>query len=396
MPKHLKAAVTPALLRWARESAGFSVGEAAAKVPTKPERLESWESGDDQPTINQLRKLGVVYKRPIAVFYLAEPPRGWAALRDFRRLPGEVYGAQSPRLRMEIRRARTRREVAIELYQELGEAIPEFEIEGTIGDNPSELAESIREALGVSIHRQFEWKGHYEAYNGWREAIENRGILIFQASRIEVGEMRGFCVSDKPLPVIGVNSADSVHGRIFSVIHELVHIALSESGISDLVTETERPPEEQAIEVFCNQVAAEILVPSEVLSSIPAVKRKTSPEWDSRTLAGLSRAFGVSKEVILRRLVTIGKSSHGFYELQRDKWAAEYTALPPKKGGPVPQERLAISSSGRRFTQLVLNSYYREVISVSDVSGYLNLRVKHFGKLENELWGRTVMFKEAV
>ena len=79
MAKRVRALVRSKILIWARKSSGFAVEEAAKKISVKPERLVSWESGEDQPTINQLRKIATVYKRPLSVFYLQERPKTFQA-----------------------------------------------------------------------------------------------------------------------------------------------------------------------------------------------------------------------------------------------------------------------------------------------------------------------------
>jgi transcriptional regulator with XRE-family HTH domain len=106
MATSVKALVKPELLVWARTSAHLRVEEAAHKAQVKEEQLAAWERGEGQPSIPQLRKLGRVYKRPLAVFYLPKPPTTFQALHDFRRLPEGAAGEQSPELAYEIRRAR--------------------------------------------------------------------------------------------------------------------------------------------------------------------------------------------------------------------------------------------------------------------------------------------------
>ncbi len=161
MAKRIKAMVKPELLVWARESAGLDIEEAARKVPVKPERLEAWEKeGEDRPTINQLRKLANAYKRPLSVFFLSEPPKGWAALRDFRRLPGEVYGHESPQLRLEIRRARYRRQVALDLLESLGEDLKKFKAAASLNEDVETVAARIREVLDISYETQVSWSGY--------------------------------------------------------------------------------------------------------------------------------------------------------------------------------------------------------------------------------------------
>src|SRR5688572_5896437 len=115
MPR-IPAMVKPALLQWARENAGLSIENAALKAEIETDRLRDWEAGTDQPSIPQLRKLGEIYKRPIAVFFLSQPPHGFDPQREFRRLPGLTPQVESPQLRLMLRTALFRREAARELY----------------------------------------------------------------------------------------------------------------------------------------------------------------------------------------------------------------------------------------------------------------------------------------
>src|SRR5260370_20550021 len=119
MARTAEALVKPELTVWARESAGLSVEEAAKKAPVSAERLAEWESGVARPTIAQIRLLGRAYHRPIAVFYLPKPPKKFKAMHDYRRMSGTLAAHPSYALMLEIRRARDRREIALELLNYL-------------------------------------------------------------------------------------------------------------------------------------------------------------------------------------------------------------------------------------------------------------------------------------
>jgi transcriptional regulator with XRE-family HTH domain len=267
MSGRIEAIVNPGMLRWARESAGFDLETAAKKIQVKAERLESWEAGDSRPTIKQLRNLGRAYKRPIAVFYLPEPPRDFQVSRDFRRLPGQVAGLASPELRFEMRRAQNRREVAVELFELAGDNLPGFPLQATLADDTERVAREIREFLGVTYDAQIGWKPapNYESFNNWRATLESAGILVFQVTEVDVHEVRGFSLTELPLPAIVINNKDSLSGRTFTMLHELAHILLRQGGVCDLYEDVPRPPEEQSVEVFCNRVAAATLLPREDL-----------------------------------------------------------------------------------------------------------------------------------
>src|ERR1700719_2416180 len=126
MARSIPALVKPALLVWARERAGLKPEQAAVKMQLDSNTLRNWEGGAEQPSIAQVRKLGEVYKRPLAVFFLQEPPKDFDAQREFRRLPGVTPQNESPEMRFALRLALFRREAARELYDQLGEAIAVF------------------------------------------------------------------------------------------------------------------------------------------------------------------------------------------------------------------------------------------------------------------------------
>lgn len=393
MGKRVEALVKPELIVWARTSAGLSVEEAAKKIQVKPERLDAWEAGEARPTINQLRKLGNVYKRPIAVFYLAEPPKDFQAMHDFRRLPGEVAGIESPQLRLEIRKARYRRQIAVELFEELGEEPAPFELTASTSERTEAVAERARTALGITYDVQTGWRTAYDALNGWRTAIEELGVLVFQAVGVDVAEMRGFSLADSLLPTIVVNIKDSPRGRVFTMMHELVHLMLHEEGLCDLTEDPSSPPEERSIEIFCNRVAGEILVPEALLlSEKVVVRRSRSAAWSDEEIGELARRYQVSREVILRRLLLLGRTTEAFYRTKRKEFIEAYReARATRAEGFAPPDRIAVSSAGHLFVRLVLDSFYQERITSSDVSDYLGVRLKWMPKIEQAVRGSAMV-----
>ncbi|HEX4950167.1 MAG TPA: XRE family transcriptional regulator [Blastocatellia bacterium] len=393
MSTKVLAIVKPELLVWARESARLSIVDAAKKSQISPEKLANCEAGQDKLTINQLRTLAKVYKRPLAVFFLAKPPKHFDALRDFRRLPESQEVKESPQLGFEIRRAIYRRKAAIEMYQELGESIPKLSFKATLEDDPEVLAGKVREFLGVTTQEQYKFKGDYDALRHWRNAIERKGILIFQAPKISLDEMRGFSISEVILPIIVVNAKDSPYARIFSILHEFAHLLLRQGGLCDL----KEPVASFAgarIEVFCNHLAGAVLVPKNALLAEPlVVKNKHLAIWPTEPLGNLSKRFQVSREVILRRLLIAGLITESSYQKTRKELRVEfekYTAAisEKEKSGFTTPDVKAISEAGQAFVQLVLNSYYQEKITLSDVSDFLEVRLRHLPKIERAVQQR--------
>lgn len=388
--KRIKARVKPALLVWARKSAGYEPEEAAKKLNVSTERLLAWESGENPPTITQLRKMASIYRRPLSVFYLQEVPTTFMPMRDLRRLPGEGLRRYSPGLTFETRAAQQRRELALELFTDLEEAPPRFALKADLNDDPEAIGKRIRDALGVAYELQRQWRDARTSFNNWRMRIEAFGVLVFQMIRVSDDEVSGFALADAVLPIIAVNRKNSLNRRTFSLLHEFAHLMLHLSGVSDLDVDAKRPPEDQRIEVFCNQVAAAALMPRDHVLAEPTVRAHgATPRWDDEHIAALASTYRVSREALLRRLLTFGLTTQAFYRTKRTQYNEEYRAQQKRQrlkaqgkkfGRNPPQE--ALSTIGKPFVRLVLDNYYQDRITLSDVSSYLGVRVKHFPTIE--------------
>jgi len=378
------ALINPDVLRWARDSAGLSVDDAAKKATVKPEKLAAWEAGEGRPSIAQLRKLARVYRRPIALFYLSKPPRTFKPMHDYRRLPGVVAGHETYALRMEMRYARERREIALELLRELTIEPPGFTFTASVNHDPEKTAADLRAVLDVDLDEQISWRTAYDSLNHWRAALESHGVLAFQTSRVDLDEMRGFSIADRPLPVVVVNGGDSPNARVFSMLHELAHVALRSGGICDMEERIKRPPEDDRIEVVCNHVAGAVLVPRDALLAEKDVRDAHSTAWPDPVLKHLAGRYGVSREVVLRRLLILGRTTEAFYRRKRAEYAEEWRRRREEQEGFAPPDVLALGRVGRLFAQLVLESYHQERITSSNVADYLDVKLRHLPSIERQ------------
>lgn len=259
------ALVEPAILVWARASAGLSVDEAARSLQVKPEKVVAWERGTANPSMSQLRKMATTYKRLLSDFYLPEAPLEDPLPHDFQRLPGEVALQYSKALRYQLRQARQRRRLALDLVDELELTLPSISRYVSLTEDPEEVGAEVRALLGISLDTQRSWRDARKSYNAWRASIEVAGVLVFQAAGIPPAEMLGFALSEKPLPVIGINRKLTPNDRTFTLLHEFVHLLLQQSSICDIDDNVSRPAREQQTEIFCNAVAAAALVPIDAL-----------------------------------------------------------------------------------------------------------------------------------
>ena len=199
-------------------------------------------------------------------------------------------------------------------------------------------------------------------------------------------EVRGYALTDTPLPVVGINGSDWINARIFTLLHEFAHLLLGKPGISDQkdYPKSVKSPD-QRVERWCNAFAAEVLVPRKSLESLPEVRAvSSSKSWSDSELEDLANKFSVSRAVILGRLLTIGKTSEEEYwpRLEALRKAAEEAEKPSV---PVPVPRRVVRAVGKPFARIVVGAYDREAITSSDLAEYLGMRLKHLGKVREAL-----------
>jgi Zn-dependent peptidase ImmA (M78 family) len=386
MPRSIPALVKPALLAWARERSGLKLEEVATKMQLDVSVLRDWErEGGERPSIAQVRRLGEIYKRPLAVFFLQKPPTDFDAQREFRRLPGLSPQNESPEMRVALRTALFRREAARDLYEQLGEEIPSFEAKAEPTEDAETVGRRIRELLGVNWETQLEWPSAHAALNAWRSAIEQLGVLVFQSSDMSVEEMRGISIPHGPLPVVLLNSADAPHGRIFTLLHEFAHILLTNAGHETSSLEGQRKPEDQKLERISNRFAAAALMPrQDFLAEVLRYPRVAEGDEDALRKLAFQR-IKASPEAILRRLVELRRTRPGVYRAMRRAWQRRpWYSAPQGEGGP-PFEVRVIANVGRPFVSLVLDGYRRSAVSSADVSDYLGMQLKYLDRVARQL-----------
>lgn len=378
------AKINKDMMYWARKYAGYTNGYENDLPKDIREKYESWESGEKFPTWIQLRNVSKKYKVPTAFFFMKNPPEYnlIPTLVNYRKLNADsIYENNSPYLIDNIYTSENRREIFIELSEDMDKTIPTFErFEGEI--NKYNLSSFIREKLDVSLDTQKKWlkkdnrkdKDHYNFLNNWKEVItEKMGVLIFETYDVDIEEMRGLCIYHDSVPIILLNGKDSVNGRIFSLFHELTHLLLGESAIcgDDL---------ERDIEVFCNAVSGEFLVPAKDLT-----KNLYNMSFDE-LLKDLSNLYGVSEHVILRRLLDLNKITKENYDLKTD-----YDDFIPSsnksKGNRGNYYRNMIKYNGRPFYSLVLSAYELGIINGADFSKFTGLKVNQAPIIEEILYG---------
>lgn len=390
--------VEPAVLQWARESAGLrSVEAASKKLSVSAKSVASWESGQLQPTIKQLRTMARVYRRPLAVLLLSTPPKDFDALRDFR-ITGTSGEASpwSPALQAEFRRGVSQREVYLELQEVAPSSVPEstreFRVRRT--EDPEAVGLRLRDLLGMETWPSTIWSKPRELLNATTASAERLGILVIHTRDVDISEMRGFSIAEWPFPVIALNGSDWPRPRVFTLLHELVHLALNAGGLCDLHERSGRgSTAADDVERFCNAVAAAALMPRDHLLADPTVSAAApSYAWSLDELQALSHRFGASSEAVLLRLISLGKASWNLYEtrkaeldeLYKNARREEKIRRKESDGGPS-YYVVKARDLGHGYVGSVLDAYQSRSISSLDVADFLSVRYDQLGKLQEAL-----------
>lgn len=388
MTTRLRANINHELLIWGRKSSKMPVEAASRKIGVSAEMLTAWEEGSISPTIVQLKKCASVYHRPLSIFFLSVPPLLPEDIQDFRRVAGAEALLDMDKISFELRRIQYSREIALELHTSKGEPAPEFDLTAQATDAVLNVAQAIRGALGISVDAQKQLPDSRTALKQWIFKVETLGVLVFQCSRIDVSAMRGASLGATPLPMILLNGGDAANGRIFTLMHELAHLMIHQSGLCDTVEYRGDQSANQRVETFCNRVAGSALVPPDVfLQEYEVAVAHGTDYWTSERLEILAQRYSVSREVILGRLLHLNRVSQSRYEILLDLLREEVrNRLRTKSTGGNPF-RTALRNAGFAFSSLVLDAYHRKAIGAGDAAEYLGVKIRGLGRLQEYLVG---------
>jgi Zn-dependent peptidase ImmA (M78 family)/DNA-binding XRE family transcriptional regulator len=387
MPTSVPALVNPPLLVWAREQSGYDPEPVAKRLKVKKERLLAWERGEDRPTLRQAQALAKMYHRPFGVFFLPQPPALPPLASEYRHLPGVRPGIESPELRLAIRIMSLRRDAAIDLSGQLGVPIPPFPLEGHLSEGADSLGGRVRTALGVSIEEQLKWDNDWQALRRWRTAVESAGSLVFQFPKVGLGEARGLSLLEFPLPAIGVNSKEaSPSARIFTLIHEFIHLALAAGREEQVALRESRSENEwRDIERFAEETASAVLIPEATLSPMLDHVSHLPERWTVEAVSTLARKFKVTPLAMATRLRARRTLTWAGYNVWCAEWKAFLESLPPRRKGFAPPVTKTLGRAGEPFSRLVIHAMDTDRITAVDASRLLDLGFGHFDKLRDAL-----------
>ncbi len=364
----MRVPVAAPLLRWACARNNRSVDDYADRFP----KLPAWLAGDAQPTLKQLEDFAHVTHTPIGYLFLAEPPVERLPLPDFRTLPSAVQARPSPDLLDTIYACQQRQDWYREFARTVGEAPRAFVGSVRLDDDVVRTAARIRDTLGFDLEARARASTWTEALRQLIEHADDAGILVMVTGvvltnshrHLDPEEFRGFAIADDYAPLVFINGADTKAAQMFTLAHELAHVWLGQSAVTD--AQAGRPPE-QRTEQWCNQVAAELLVPLE------AIRREHQRSAPLRTeLDHLARRYKVSTLVVLRRLHDTGALTRAELWDEHEKEQARLRAVPRKSGGDF--YRTLPARVSKRFTRAIITSAWEGRSSFTEAFRLLGVK----------------------
>ena len=367
--------VSHEVLVWARESLVLTRNQTTEKTAISASRLVQLETGEKQPTLEELKALSKAYKRTIATLLLNKSPKEKPLPVDRRTVDSKGLEYFHEKTIMAVRKARALAQSFVELREEMGEEFSKFSLSAFIQDKPQIVANKVRQLLQLNEIREITNINY--ALEAYIEKIESLGIAVFQLSLTQ-DNLRGFSIVDDIVPIIGIKrGGEQAHSKTFTLFHELGHILLNEGGLCDL---SEKPNLE--IEKWCNAFSAEILVPSAELLRMETVldyQRQGQKVWAKKDLIELANYFHVGPLVILRSLLEKQLTTKTFYKEKHEKWnKPQFGRAKNPEGRNIAKE--TINEKGRTYIGLAFKAFDQNRINIKDLSDLLGVKLSYIPK----------------
>ena len=381
MPTY-KVPITPAVLGWAMRESGYTPASLAQGLKVSPETIADWLDERSKPSLTQFRKLAVALKRPPATFLLPNPPASPAIQVQFRRPANAARTELLTRERHAIREAKRLQETISWILSELHEQPPQLP-QHAITEQVEEVAPAVRQLVTGSLNGSFgsEWESPSNAFDDWRDAVEETGVLVFQLS-LGTQAVGGFSLWDEYAPVIAVNTAWNTSARIFSLFHEFGHLLTRTSSACLDARGRSLSANHDPTERWCERLAAAILIPRESLTQFLAehlnwhVNERIVHLKNAKRIAN---HFKVSLRSSVLRLIELGLASWSLYEE-----IPPYSDNKPKGGGGGGRVRGEIREDqyGERTINLFGRALHEDILGRSEVMDYLDVPDSYLDRIQ--------------
>jgi len=355
------------MLTWARKRAGLELNDLTRRFP----QLAAWERGERTPTLRQLEDFAQAVRVPVGYLFLPTPPDEPLPVPDLRTMAGRPVARPSPELLDTLYLCQQRQDWYREYAQLQGLSRVTFVGTASLQDDPARVAVRMRETLGFSVRERQQLPTWTDALRQLANKAEEAGVLVMASSiagnntrrKLNAAEFRGFALVDDLAPLVFLNATDSKAAQIFTLAHELAHIWLGESGVSNV--EVGRRATHQ-VEQWCNAVAAELLVPLDDFRNQYQAGASLTDETQR-----LARHYKVSTLVILRRAFDCGLLD------EQSLWMAyqqETERLQRRGAGGGNFYRTLRMRTGQRFASAVVSSALEGQTPFRDAFRLLGIR----------------------
>jgi|SRR5580704_4623398 Zn-dependent peptidase ImmA (M78 family)/transcriptional regulator with XRE-family HTH domain len=314
------------IIEWARKRAGLSVGQLANDLNVNATNVEAWEKGLQKPTFTKAGHIAKRLRIPFGYLFLSTPPADEILLPDLRTETGQRPEHPSLDLTDVVQNTLLKQQWYSDYLRESYDVKLKFIGTARVGGSVTETADAMRKRLGLNQQMRDRCNSWEKFKTEFIRNVEEIGILVMRSGvamsnqrPLSVHEFRGFAVVDSVAPLVFINAKDAKSAQTFTLAHELVHIWLGESGVSNPNPQKRSTDELNIIEKFCNRVAAELLVPSVAVAQM----------WDKKknldqNVRRLVRIYRVSRYVVARQAYELDKITEDEYldylELYKGLW----------------------------------------------------------------------------
>ena len=371
MRRGIEVPINQEVLQWAIRDSGYRTIDVASHLNISEAELRDWLRGQSRPKLTQFRQLATYLGRQEATFLLPALPPTMTPQIEFRHLPGTGVRATNPRERRRVREAHRLQRCISWMVKELGEERSRVSRTRSTED-PDAYALTVRSILGITYEAQLSWRNESEALRAWRNALEDQGIIVLL---IPIGSdsARGFSLFDPYAPLVAANTHWRPTARMFTLFHEYGHLSTRTDSICADVTSRSRLAGGDQIERWCEEFAASVLAPWDLIESLLQERF----DWasgdqitDLNQASWLARKLNISLRAAVLRLIRGHVAD----------WSL-YAAIPPfvdsksggGGGGGRRRAQIRMDEYGKRSARAFVRALDGGLISTTDALTYLDV-----------------------
>lgn len=356
----VRVPIQPDLLQWASGRSAIAPDALRKRFP----KYDEWEAGETNPTFKQLQDFAKATHTPFGYLLLSKPPKLDVPIPDYRTMGSQQLGEPSPDLLDTLYACQQRQEWYQEYVHSIGQPPLKFVGSATLRSDIIKTAAKIRKYLRFDLSEQRSVSSLDQTLSRFRQQAEEIGVLVMingvvgsnTHRKLDPGEFRGFALADKLAPLVFINGSDTKSGQMFTLAHELAHIWLGQTALSDA---TALSGSSRTTERWCNKVAAELLVPIGAFGAAFDASKDLADEMNR-----LARQFKVSTLVVLRRMRDTGR-------ITRERFESIYAEELARLKAIIARNKAAGSGGGDwyRTTPIRVSERFARAVVVSSLEG---------------------------